>query len=99
METSRSRTPRLASIQQRSRTLAVRLRKSELEHLQVHIAQERPLQLQAQTLRKSQDPEQQTANITHEREIKLRELRDRSEAQPQLLKTQWKYQMSQQATL
>ena len=79
-------------------TLAVRLRESELEHQQLHTAHERQLQLEAQTLRRSQDLEHQAANIAHEHEVQLRELREQSEAQPQLLKTQWKYQMSQQAT-
>ena len=76
----------------------MRLRESELEHQQLHTARERRLRLEAQTLRRSQDLEQQAASITHEREVQLRELPDRAEAQPQLLKAQWKSQMSQQAT-
>ena len=80
------------------RTLAVRLRESELEHQRLHTANERQLQLEAQTLRRSQGLEQQAASIAHEREIEQRELRDQSDAQPQLLKTEWNTQMSQQAT-
>ena len=59
-----------------------------------HTANETQLQLEAQSLRKPQDLEQQAARITHEREVKLRDLRDQSAAQPQLLKTQLKNQTS-----
>ena len=38
------------------------------------------------------------ASKAHEREVQLQEMSDQSEAQPQLLKTQGKCQMSQQAT-
>ena len=41
--------------------------------------------------------EEQAYRIAHEREVDLRELKDQSAAQPQLLKAQWKSQMSQQA--
>ena len=59
----------------------------------------RQLQLEAQTLRRSQDLEQQSARIAHEREVELRELqKQQAAAQPQLLKRQSKQQMSQQAT-
>ena len=68
-------------------TLTVRLRESELEHQELLTANERQLQLEAQTLRR-QNLEQQAARITHEREVELRELQDQSAAQPQLLKTQ-----------
>ena len=48
-------------------TLAARLQESELEHQQLHTAQERQLQLEAQALRRSQDlEEQQASSIAHE---------------------------------
>ena len=56
------------------------------------------MHLEAQVLRRSQDQEQQAVRIAHEREIELQGLRDQSAAQPQMLKTQWKSQMSQWAT-
>ena len=65
-----------------AQTLATRLRDNELEHQQLRTAQERQLQLEAQTLRRSQDLEQQACNIAHEREIALRELRRQAEEQP-----------------
>ena len=79
-------------------TLAARLRESELEHQQLHTAQGRQLQLEAQALKRSRDLEQQAESTAHEREVALRQLRAHADAQPQLLKTQWKSQMSQQAT-
>ena len=56
------------------------------------------MQQETQALRRSQDLEQQAARIAHKREVELQELQDQSAAQPQLLKAQWKNQMSQQAT-
>ena len=75
-----------------------RLQESELAHQLLHTAQERQLQFEAQTLRRSQGLEQQTSSIAHEREVALRELRKQAEAQPEMLKSQWKYQMSPQAS-
>ena len=49
--------------------LAESLHKSELEHQQLHIANPRRLQLEAQTLSMSQDMEQQALNITHQRKV------------------------------
>ena len=77
---------------------ARRLRESELEHQQLQTAQERQLQLELQTPRRSRDLEQQVCSIAHEREVALRELRKQAEAQPDMLKSQWKHQMSQQAS-
>ena len=75
METSRGNTPRLVKIQQRSSTdLAARVRESELEHQQLHTAQERQWQLEAQALRRLRDLEQQASIIAHEREVATREL-------------------------
>ena len=78
--------------------LAVRLPESELGRQQLHTANETQLQLEAQALRRSRDLEQQVARVAHEREVELQELQDQSATQPQLLKAQWKNQMSQQAT-
>ena len=79
----------------RVQTLAARLRESELEHQQLHTAQDRQMQLETQTLRRSQDLEHQAVNIVNEHEIALRELQKQAESQPEMLKMQWKYQMSQ----
>ena len=78
--------------------LAANLREGDLEHQQLHTADERRLQLEAQALRRSQDLEQEAFSIAHQREVEVRQLQDQSEAQPPLLKEQWKNQMSQQAT-
>ena len=71
-----------------AQTLAARLQERESEHQQLHTANERQLQLEAQALRRSLDPEQQAARKAHEREVELRELQDQSAAQPQLLNAQ-----------
>ena len=93
------RTPRLGkSNSAQAQTLAVRLQESDLEHQKLHTASERQLQLEAQALRRSHDLEQQAASTALDREVQLQELREHSDAQPQLLKTQWKHQMSQQVT-
>ena len=70
-------------------SLAVTLRENELEHQQLHTAQERQMQLEAQTFRRSQDLEQQACSIAHEHEIALRELRRQAQEQLQVLKPQW----------
>ena len=78
--------------------LANSLRKSELEHQQLHTANERRLQLEAQALRMSQDMEQQALSMAHQREVEARRLKDQSAAQPEQVKAQWKQQVSQTAT-
>ena len=79
-------------------SLAAKLHENELENQQLHTAQERQLQLEAQALGRSQDLEQKACSIAHESEIALREVRRKAEEQPQVLKTQWKLQLSQQAS-
>ena len=49
-------------------------------------------------LRRSRDLEHEAFSIAQEREIELRQLQSQAVAQPELLKAQWKSQMSQQAT-
>ena len=66
--------------------LAASLQRSELEHQQLHTANERRLQLEAQTLRTSQDLEQQALSMYQ------------SAVRPDQVKTQWKQQISQTAT-
>ena len=61
------------------------------KHQQLHSANERRLQLEAQTLRMSQDMEQQTFSIADER--KVRQLQDKSAAQPDLQTEQWTPQL------
>ena len=57
-------------------SIAAKLHENELEHQQLHTAQERQLQLEAQALRRSQDLEQQACSIAQEREIALQELKN-----------------------
>ena len=78
--------------------LAETLHKNDLEHQQVLIANARRLQLEAQTVRMSQDMEQQTLSVAHQREVKLRRLQDKSTPQPEQLKENRKQQLSQTAT-
>ena len=74
------------------------VRESEVEHQQPHAVNERRLQVEAQTLRRSQNLEQEAFGIAHQREVEVQQLQDQSAARPQLLKEQWKSQVSQQAT-
>ena len=53
--------------------LAESLHKSELEHQQLHAANERRLQFEAQALRMSQDMEQQALSIAHQCEVEVRQ--------------------------
>ena len=81
-----------------ARHLAASLRESEVERQQLHAANERCLQLEAQTLRRSQDLQQEALSLANQCEVEVQHLQDKTEAQPQLLKAQWQNQMSQTAT-
>ena len=70
-----------AQVQQR----AVRQQRSELEHQQLHIANEQRLHLEAQTPRMSQNMEHQTLSIPHQKEQQTQRLRDQSERHEQWL--------------
>ena len=87
------------SIQQRpSAVLASKLQETNLEHQQLHTAQERQLQLEAQALRQAQIEEQQAAATTREHELAIQEFKRQAEEQPELLKIQGRHQLSQQSS-
>ena len=81
-----------------AQSLASKLHGTQLEHQQLYTAQERQLQLEAQALRQSQQEEQQAAVLAREHELAIQELRRRAEEQRELLKLQWRRQLSQQAS-
>ena len=78
--------------------LAVKLQETQLEHQQLYTAQERQLQLETQTLKLSQDQEQQAYSLAQEHERAIQEFRRQAEEQPEILKSQWRMQLSQQAS-
>ena len=79
-------------------SLASKLHETNEEHQQLHTAHERQLRLEAQALREAQQQEQQAAQMTHEHEYAIRELRRQAEEQPEIQKRLWKRQLSQQST-
>ena len=81
-----------------AQTLAAKLQETQLECQQLYTAQERQLQLEAQALRQSQDQEQQACCKAQERERAIQECRRQVEEQPKILKSQWRMQISQQAS-
>ena len=74
------------------------MQETQLEHQQLYTAQERQLQLEAQALRQSQQEEQQASSLAREHEFAIQEFRRQAEEQPEILKSQWKMQLSQQAS-
>ena len=79
-------------------SLASKLQETNLEHQQLYTAQERQLQLEAQALRQAQIEEQQAAATAREREVAIQEFKRQAEEQPELLKLQWRRQLSQQSS-
>ena len=79
-------------------SLASKLHETNEEHQQLRTANERQLRLEAQALRAAQQQEQQAAQMTHEHEDAIRELRRQAEEQPENQKRLWKRQLSQQST-
>ena len=78
--------------------LASKLQETNLEHHELYAAQERQLRLEAQALRQALDQEQQAAIMTREHELAIQEFKCQAEEQPELLKLQWRRQLSQQFT-
>ena len=74
------------------------MQETQLEHQQLHTALERQLQLEVQALRQAQIEEQQAATLAREHELAIQEFRKQAEEQPELLKLQWRRQLSQQAS-
>ena len=81
-----------------AQSLASKLQETSLEHQQLHSAQERQLQLEAQTLRQARNEELQASITAQERELAIQEFKRQAEEQPELLKLQWRRPLSQQST-
>ena len=79
-------------------SFASKLHETNEEHQQLHTAQERQLQLEAQTLRAAHQYEQQAAQSVNEYENMIQELRRQADEQPDIQKLLWKKQLSQQST-
>ena len=79
-------------------SFASKLHETNEEHQQLHTAQERQLQLEAQALRAAYQYEQQAAQSVHEHENMIQELRRQADEQPDIQKLLWKRQLSQQST-
>ena len=79
-------------------SLASKLHETNEEHQQLHTAQERQLQLEAQALRAVHQRELQAAQSAQESENVIQELRHKAAEQPDVQKLLWKRQLSQQST-
>ena len=79
-------------------SFASKLHETNEEHQQLHTAQERQLQLEAQALRAAHQYEQQAAQSVNECENMIQELRRQADEQPDIQKFVWKKQVSQQST-
>ena len=79
-------------------SFASKLHETNEEHQQLHTAQERQLQLEAQALRAAHQYEQQAAQSVNEYENMIQELRRQADEQPDIQKLLWKKQLSQQST-
>ena len=60
-----------------AQSLASKLQETNLEHQQLHTAQERQRQLEARALRQAQIEEQQTAATAREHELAIQDSRDK----------------------
>ena len=92
MATGRSRPQSSTSIQQRPGTVP-RMQVAGDQHQQLHTAQERQLQLEAQALQQAQTKEQQAAAFAREHELAIQEFKRQAEEQSELLKLQWRRQL------
>ena len=79
-------------------SFASKMHETNDEHQKLHTAQERQLQLEAQTLREAHQHEQQAAHSVQEYENMIQELRCQADEQPNIRKLLWKKQLSQQST-
>ena len=79
-------------------SFASKMHETNEEQQQLHTAQERQLQLEAQALRAAHQYEQQAAQSVHEYENMIQELRRQADEQPDIQKLLWKRQLSQQST-
>ena len=79
-------------------SLASKLHETNEEHQQLHTAQERQLQLEAQALRVEHQRELQAAQSVQEYENMIHEHKRQAAEQPDIQKLLWKRQLSQQST-
>ena len=81
-----------------AQALAAKLQETQLEHQLLCAAQERQLQLEAQALKQSQQQEGHAYSLAQEHELAIQVCRRQAEEQPEILKSQWRMQLSQQAS-
>ena len=79
-------------------SLAAKLQETNLEHHELYTAEKRQLRLEAETLRQTQEQQQQAVQMTQKHELAIREFRRQAEEQPELHKILWRRQLSQQST-
>ena len=80
-----------------AQTLASKLQETTGTPAALYCSRE-TLQLEAQALRQSQQGEQQASSLAREHEFAIQEFRRQAEEQPEILKSQWRMQLSQQAS-
>ena len=78
-------------------SFASKMHETNEEHQKLYTAQERQIQLEAQTLREAHQYEQQAAQTAQEYQDMIQELRRQADEQPDLRKPPWRRQLSQQA--
>ena len=78
-------------------SFASKMHETNAEHQKLHDAQERRIQLEAQTLREAHQHEQQAAQAAQEYQDMVQELRRQADDQPDKEKLLWKRHLSQQA--
>ena len=79
-------------------SFASKMHETNVEHQQLHDAQERRIQLEAQALREAHQYEQQAAQAAQEYQDMIHELRRQADDQPDIQKLLWKQQLFQQAS-
>ena len=78
-------------------SFASKMHETNVEHQQLHDAQERRIQLEAQTLREAHLQEQEAAHTALEYQKMVQALRQHADEQPDEEKLLWKWHLSQQA--
>ena len=78
-------------------SFASKMHETNVEHQQLHDAQERRIQLEAQALRAAHLQEQEAAHTAQEYQRMVQELRQSADEQPDKEKNLWKRHLSQQA--
>ena len=78
-------------------SFASKMHETNVEHQQLHDAQERRIQLEAQALREAHLQEQEAARTAQEYQQMVQALRQHADEQPDKEKLLWKWHLSQQA--